>query len=307
MTLSLFFEQVVNGLQYGVFLFLVSAGLTLVFGIMNFINLAHGVLFMIGAYCASAVYVFSGSFYWALAAAPLLTAFFGFLLERTLLQWVYGRDHLDQVMITFGILIFLNQFVVTLFGGAAQPLDVPKALGSYVNILAGTPYPTFRLAIIVVGVLVAVLCYWVVARTRVGALVRAGASNRIMLGILGINVDVIYSGVFCVGAGLAGLAGVMAGPIISVGPGMGDDILIMAFVVIVIGGIGSIRGALVASILVGLVEVLGRTVFKVLLSDVLGSVASQTAAPAVASILTYVLMITVLFLKPSGLFSGRTG
>lgn len=305
MTLSLLLVQVANGIQLGVFLFLMSAGLTLVFGVMNFVNLAHGVLFMIGAYIASAVYVWSGSFYLALFASPILTALLGLVLERTLLQWVYGRGHLDQVMVTFGVLIFVNQLIIVLFGAAGQPLGVPKAMAGHINLFFGAPYPTFRLAVIAVGVLVAALTYWLVAHTKIGALVRAGASNRTMLEVLGINVKVIYGGVFCVGAGLAGLAGVMAGPIISVSPGMGDDVLIMAFVVIVIGGIGSIRGALVASILVGLVEVLGKTVFKDVLSAVLGSAAGQTAAPAVASVLIYALMITVLFLKPMGLFSGR--
>jgi len=307
MTASLFAEQLLNGVQYGVFLFLVSAGLTLIFGIMNFVNLAHGTLFMLGAYAAAAVYGLTGSYMAAWAAAPVAAGLAGWLLEAALIRHTYSRDHLVQVMVTFGLLVFFNQLMVVLFGAGSQPLDVPAALAGRIDLLPGRPYPTFRLAIIVVGALVAVLLYLVISRTRIGALVRAGASNRIMLDALGVDVRILYTCVFAAGAALAGLAGVMAGPVLSIEPGMGDEMLVLSFVVIVIGGIGSIRGALAASLIVGIVEVLGRSSLKDLLVAVLGYSAGQVAAPALASVAVYVVMVLVLFFRPQGLFPARQG
>ena len=305
--LSLFLEQLLNGLQYGVFLFLLSAGLTLTFGIMNLVNLAHGSLFMIGAYCAAAVYGWTGSYVAACAAAPLMTALLGWLLEISLIRRIYGRDHLVQVLLTFGLLLFFNQLMVAIFGAASVPIDIPAFLSGRVDILPHRPYPTFRLAIIAAGCIVARALYATISRTRVGAMVRAGASNRTMLAALGVNVRLVYAGVFCAGAALAGLAGVMAGPVLSIEPGMGDEMLVLCFVVIVIGGIGSVRGALAASLIVGVVEVLGRTLLKDALSALLGYTAAQTAAPAAASVSVYAVMILILFFRPQGLFPARTG
>ena len=206
MSLSLLLEQVLNGLQYGIFLFLMAAGLTLVFGIMNFVNLAHGSLFMIGAYIASAIYQASASFLLAFLLAPLLTAAVGYVIERLLLYRLYARDHLDQVMVTFALLIFANQLVILLFGAASQPIDAPAFLAGMVEIIPGVQYPDFRLAIIGVGVLVALLLYVVISRTRWGALVRAGASNPAMLGSLGVNVRWLHTAVFCAGSGTCRLS-----------------------------------------------------------------------------------------------------
>jgi branched-chain amino acid transport system permease protein len=307
MSLTFLLEQVLNGLQYGVFLFLVAAGLTLVFGIMNLINLAHGSLFMMGAYAAAIVFRLSGSFVVTLLLAPAIIFLLGYVIETVVLRRLYARDHIDQVLATFGLILFCNQVTVMIFGSASQPLDIPPALAFTVDILPGTPYPVFRLAIIGVGLAVAAGLYLVIAHTRTGALIRAGASNRTMLSALGINVHWLYTGVFCASAALAGLAGTMAGPLVSVEPGMGDELLILAFVVIVIGGIGSIRGALLASIAVGLVQIAGRTIFKVMLAQVTGSLVAQTAAPALASMSIYLLMVAVLFLRPEGLLAARTG
>jgi len=286
---------------------LMAAGLTLVFGIMNFVNLAHGSLFMIGAYVASAIYQLSASFVLAFVLAPPVTAAVGYVIERLLLCRLYARDHLDQVIVTFALLIFANQLVILLFGAASQPIDAPAFLAGMVEIIPGVQYPDFRLAIIGVGVLVALLLYVVISRTRWGALVRAGASNPTMLGSLGVNVRWLHTAVFCAGTALAALAGTMAGPILSVEPGMGDEMLILAFVVIVIGGIGSIRGALIASIIVGLTEVAGRSSLKLALAGAFGSSVASTAAPAIASMSIYLFMAIVLFFRPQGLFAARTG
>jgi branched-chain amino acid transport system permease protein len=300
-------EQLLNGLQYGVFLFLVTAGLTLIFGIMNLINLAHGSLFMMGAYVAALVVGVTGSLLLALIVAPIVAFVLGWAIEKLVLSRIYGHEHIDQVLVTFGLILFCNQAVVMLFGTQSQPLDIPPQLAFTVEIVPGNPYPAFRLAVIAAGLLVACALWWVIARTRTGALIRAGASNRVMLSTLGIDVRAIYTWVFCASAALAALAGVMAGPLVSVEPAMGDEMLILSFVVIVIGGIGSIRGALVASLLVGLVEIAGRTIFKVLLAQVIGSVAAQSAGPAIASMSVYMLMVIVLFFRPRGLFAAGTG
>jgi branched-chain amino acid transport system permease protein len=307
MTQQFYLEQFLNGMQYGVFLFLVAAGLTLIFGIMNIINLAHGSLFMVGAYAAALVVRTTGSFGLAIILAPAVVFALGWLIESVVLRRIYGHEHIDQVLATFGLLLCCNQAVVMLFGSESQPLDVPQWLAFTVDVVPGSPYPAFRLAVIAVGLAIAAVLWLVIARTRAGALVRAGASNRVMLGMLGVDVRAIYTWVFCAGAALAALAGVMAGPLVSVEPGMGDEVLILAFVVIVIGGIGSIRGAFIASLLVGLVEIAGRTVLKLLLAGVAGDEAAQSVAPAIASMSVYLLMVLVLFVRPRGLFAARTG
>ncbi|MBX3528448.1 MAG: branched-chain amino acid ABC transporter permease [Rhodoblastus sp.] len=285
MTLSLITEQLLNGVQLGVMLFLMSAGLTLVFGIMNFINLTHGSLYMIGAFAGAATQAATGSFLLAMLVAPLVAAAAGLALETTLLRRFYGRDHLDQVLVTFGAILALNEATRMIFGLTPLRMNLPPALSGHVDI-AGIPYPTFRLAILITGLIVAGLLYLVIMRTRIGMWVRAGASNRPIASAMGVNVPLVFAALFGAGAALAGLAGVMAGPILSVQVGMGEPILILALVVTVIGGVGSIRGALVAALLVGIVDTLGR----VLLTPALGSMA------------IFVMMAAILAFRPKGLF-----
>jgi branched-chain amino acid transport system permease protein len=286
MTASLLIEQLLNGVQLGVMLFLMSAGLTLVFGIMNFINLAHGSLYMIGAFAGAAVAQATGSFMLALLAAPIVAAIAGVILETTLLRRFYGRDHLDQVLVTFGTILALNETTRMIFGLTPLRMNLPPALAGHVEILPGIPYPAFRLAILGVGLLVAGLLYVIIMHTRLGMWVRAGASDRPIASAMGVNVPVIFAALFATGAALAGLAGIMAGPILSVQVGMGEPILILALVVTVIGGVGSIRGAFVAATLVGVVDTFGR----VLLTPALGGMA------------IFMMMAAILAFRPKGLF-----
>src|SRR6059058_1900187 len=286
-------------------LFLMAAGLTLVFGIMNLVNLAHGSLYMVGAYLAAAAVTRTGSFLAAVVFALLGTLAIGMLMEVLALRTLYERDHLDQVLATFGLILFFNEAVAIVWGRAALFTAVPRALSGHLQVLPGIPYPAYRAVIILVGLAVALLLYVVVSRTRLGMLIRAGASNRTMVAALGINVRLLYTIVFGVGAALAALGGLMAGPIYAVLPGMGEEILIQVFVVIVIGGIGSIRGALVGAILVGMVDTLGRAFLRPLLSTMVSPNAADAAGPALASILIYVLMAAVLFFRPQGLFPAR--
>jgi branched-chain amino acid transport system permease protein len=295
-------EQVLNGLQFGVMLFLLAAGLTLVFGIMNLVNLAHGSLYMVGAYLATAAFGWTGSFLLAALFALAATLAVGMLVEVLTLRTLYERDHLDQVLATFGLILFFNEAVAIVWGRAALFTTVPHALSGQITLFPGLRYPAYRAVIILVGLAVALLLYVVVNRTRLGMLIRAGASNRTMVAALGVNVRVLYTVVFGFGAALAALGGVMAGPIYTVLPGMGEEILIQVFVVIVIGGIGSIRGALVGAVIVGMVDTLGRAFLKPMLSTMIGPSAANNAGPALASMLIYLLMAAVLFFRPQGLF-----
>jgi branched-chain amino acid transport system permease protein len=299
--------QALNGLQLGIMLFLMAAGLTLVFGIMNIVNLAHGSLYMIGAYFAAAFQESTGSFFFAVLLALPATAAVGIATEIVAIRTLYGRDHLDQVLATFGLILFFNELTGMVWGKAARYMALPAALGGQVEILPGRPYPAYRLVIIAVGLLVAVFLYLMIARTRAGMLIRAGASNRAMVAALGVNITWLYTLVFGLGAALAGLAGLMAGPILSIEPGMGEPILILTFVVIVIGGIGSIRGAFVAAVLVGLVDTVGRAFLPGVLGLFLSRTIANAAGPALASMLIYILMAAVLALRPQGLFPARTG
>ncbi len=258
MTLTLAFVQVLNGLQFGLILFLIAAGLTIVFGVMDFINLAHGVQYMVGAYLAAAFTAMTGSFAAGLALALPSALLFGLLLEVLIFRHLYERDHLDQVLATFGVIIFLNQAVKLVWGAAPLSVPVPDMLSGTIEIAPGMLYPVYRLVIIGAGLAVGLLLYWIVNHTRLGMLVRAGASNAPMVSALGVDIRFLFTIVFGVGAMLAGFAGAMVAPILSVEPGMGDNVLILAFVVIVIGGIGSIRGAFIAALLIGLVDTLGR-------------------------------------------------
>jgi len=297
-------EQALNGLQFGLMLFLLAAGLTLVFGIMDMINLAHGSLYMVGAYLAATVATATGSFLVGAAAAVVGTAVVGMLLEVTLLRRLYKRDHLHQVLATFGLLLMANEAVRMIWGPEALSLPMPEALAGPVEI-GGLVYPAFRLMIIAVGIVVAVLLYVLVAHTRLGMLVRAGASNREMARAMGVRVSTVFTLVFGIGAALCAVAGAMLGPLLAVQVGMGESILILAFVVIVIGGIGSVRGAFVGAVLVGMVDTFGRTLLPMSLRAVLPPQIAGNLGPALASILIYVLMAGVLFWRPQGLFPAR--
>jgi branched-chain amino acid transport system permease protein len=301
---QLILEQALNGLQFGLMLFLLAAGLTLVFGIMDMINLAHGSLYMVGAYLAAAATQASGSFIAGIGAAMLGTALLGALLEVSLLRRLYARDHLAQVLATFALILIANEAVRMIWGAQPVLLNTPDALSGPVDI-GGFFYPSYRLLIIAVGALVAGLLYLLVAKTRVGMWVRAGASNREMTEALGVNVRLLFTAVFAVGAALCALAGALLGPLLAVQVGMGESILILAFVVIVIGGIGSMRGALVGSLLVGLVDTLGRAVLPSLLREFSSPEVAASLGPAIASILIYVLMAAILFWRPEGLFPAR--
>jgi branched-chain amino acid transport system permease protein len=260
---------------------------------------------MVGAYVAAATFTATGSFLLGLAVALLAAIVVGVAIEIVVFRTLYARDHLDQVLATFGLILFFNEIVRILWGSTALYMRVPAFLDGRVEILPGSPYPVYRLAIIAVGLLVALLLYLLIARTRIGMLIRAGAANRVMLGALGVNVTVLYTLVFALGAALAALAGVMAGPIFTVESGMGESVLILAFVVIVIGGIGSIRGAFIAALLVGLVDAIGRAYLRPLLGLFMHSSAAANAGPALASMSIYILMAAVLFVRPQGLFPAR--
>jgi branched-chain amino acid transport system permease protein len=301
----LIFEQLLNGLQYGVMLFLMAAGLTLVLGIMNMVNLAHGSLYMVGAYLTVAATQWTGNYALGVALGLLGTLLVGMLVEVVALRTLYERDHLDQVLATFGLILFFNELVAILWGRAAVYASLPKWLQGHLSLFAGSTYPVYRALIIAVGLLAAAVLWYVVTRTRLGMLIRAGASNRTMVAALGVNIRLLYTVVFGFGAALAGLAGLMAGPIYAVQPGMGELILIQVFVVIVIGGIGSIRGALVGALIVGVVDTMGRAFLKPLLGTILSPTAAESAGPALASMLIYLLMAVVLAVKPAGLFQPR--
>ncbi|HYZ45677.1 MAG TPA: branched-chain amino acid ABC transporter permease [Xanthobacteraceae bacterium] len=298
----LLIEQCLNGLQFGLLLFLLAAGLTLVFGIMDLVNLAHGSLYMLGAYFAATFAAWTDSFVLGALLALVATLVVGMALEVVALRRLYGRDHLDHVLGTFGLILFFNELVRLVWGPAGMSLSLPMWLISPVEILPGLFYPTYRIAIILTALLVALFLYVLVMRTRLGMLVRAGASNREMTGALGVNISLLYTLVFGLGAALAGLAGLMQAPILTVQIGMGENILILAFVVIIIGGIGSIRGAFIAAVLVGLIDTIGRAFLPDLLRLVLSSRGASTVAPAMSSMMIYLLMAIVLVLRPEGLF-----
>ncbi len=307
MTWLLFIEQLLNGIQFGVFLFLVSAGLTLVLGIMNVVNLAHGSLYMLGAYLGAAFLAWTGNFLLAIILMVPTILVIGVLVELIVLRTMYDRDHMDQVLATFGLILFFNQSVIILWGPESQTMNIPAFLEGNVEILPGVPYPIFRLAIIGVGLAIAVFLYYLITSTKMGMLIRAGASNGQMVRALGVNIRLLFTVVFGLGAILAGIAGLMSGPISSVESGMGEDMLILSFVVIVIGGIGSVRGAFVASVIIGVVETVGRSILPFLMKEFISEDAAQTAGPALASMLMYILMAAVLFFKPQGLFPAKTG
>ena len=305
MSSILFLEQALNGLQFGLMLFLLASGLTLVFGIMDMINLAHGALYMIGAFLTAWLVQLTQSFFLSVFLAVILTSIFGMLLEKTLLKSLYARDHMSQVLATFALILILNESVKMIWG-TDLPLSSPDYLSGPVEIIPGLMYSSYRLVIIATGLVIALFLYLIVTRTKMGAWVRAGASNREMALAMGINIDVLFTAVFGLGAALCAVAGAMLGPLLAVQVGMGENILILAFVVIVIGGIGSVWGAFVGSLLVGCVDTMGRSLLPFLFREFLPPQWAGAAGPAVASILVYVLMAGVLFIRPQGLFNQRT-
>ena len=302
MNAILVLEQALNGLQFGLMLFLLAAGLTLVFGIMDMINLAHGSLYMVGAYLIATLTDVLGNFWLGLGLGILGAALFGVLLEVSILRRLYQRDHLSQVLGTFAIMLMCNETVRLIWGAQPISLNPPPALAGPVELFTGFSYSSYGLFIIGVGLLVAGLLYLLITRTRVGMQVRAGAANREMALAMGVNVRNLFTAVFGVGAAQCGIARGMLGPVLAVQVGMGESILILAFVVIVIGGIGSVRGAFLGALIVGVIDTAGRALIPLLFAMLMSPEAAANAAPAVASIMIYVLMATVLFFRPRGLF-----
>ncbi|MCO8146272.1 branched-chain amino acid ABC transporter permease [Rhodovulum tesquicola] len=302
MSLMLLIEQALNGLQYGVMLFLMAAGLTLVFGVMGLINLAHGSLYMIGAFACAAVAAATGNFWLGLAASLAAAAAAGALMELTVIRRLYARDHLDQVLATFALILVFSEGTRWAFGSFPLYLDIPRALAGPVRLPGGIDYPLYRLVLIGVGLSVAAGLFWLIGRTRLGIRIRAGEADREMIGALGVDISRLYTIVFALGAALAGLAGALVGALQSVQVGMGEPVLILAFVVIVIGGIGSIKGALVGAILVGMTDTLGRFLLPIAFSTFMERSQATSVGAALASMLIYILMALVLVVRPGGLF-----
>ena len=301
----LIIEQALNGLQFGLMLFLLAAGLTLVFGIMDMINLAHGSLYMLGAYLMASLLAATGSFLVALPLAVLATGAIGALLEVSVLRRLYERDHLSQVLATFALILIANESVRMIWGPQQMMLNTPAALSGPVELLPGMLYPSYRLLVIAVGLAVAIGLYLLVAKTRMGMRVRAGASNREMARAMGVDIRRLFTAVFAIGAMLCALAGALLGPLLAVQIGMGEEILILAFVVIVIGGIGSVRGALAGALLVGMADTIGRAFLPLLFREILPPQYAAGIGPGLASIMIYLIMAAVLFWKPQGLFPAR--
>lgn len=306
MTTILVIEQILNGLQFGVMLFLMAAGLTLIFGVMGLINLAHGSLYMIGAFAAAAVAAATGSFLLALAAAMAAAALTGAIVEMVVIRRLYATDHLDQVLATFALILIFSEGTRWIFGSLPLYLNVPSWLAGPVTLPGGIQYPLYRLTLIAVGLLVWLGLWWLIERTRIGIQIRAGENDREMIAALGIDISRLYTLIFALGAALAGLAGALVGTIQSVQVGMGEPVLILAFVVIVIGGIGSIKGAFVGALLVGLTSTLGGIFLPELFKLFTDPATAQAAGASVASMSIYILMSLVLIWRPTGLFGART-
>lgn len=299
---NLLLLQVLNGAQFGILLFLVAAGLTLVFGIMDFINLAHGVLYMVGAYLMVSLSGLTGSFWWGLLLTLPATMLVGLVLEVAIFRRLYDRPHLDQVLATFALVMILSEGVKIIWGAAPLNVSMPELLSGSIPLAGPIRFPIYRLAIIAAGLATAFGLWFVIGRTRIGMLLRAGAHDRAMVSALGVDIGRLFMLVFAFGAMLAGFAGAMVSPILSVDPGMGDQILILGFVVIVIGGVGSIRGAFVASLLVGIIDTVGRIFGPIVLKMVLELDAATQAGRTVAPMLVYILMAAILCWRPNGLF-----
>ena len=306
MSAALLVEQLLNGLQFGVMLFLMAAGLTLIFGVMGLINLAHGSLYMIGAFAAAGVAGWTGSFWLALVAALMAAAIVGALVEMVVIRRLYDRDHLDQVLATFALILIFSEGTRFLFGSLPLYLDTPDLLSGPTMLPGGIEYSKYRLFIIAVGLAVGAGLFWRITRTRIGIQIRAGEADREMIAALGVDIRKLYTMVFALGAALAGLAGAMIGPIQSVEVGMGEPVLILAFVVIVIGGIGSIKGAFIGALLVGLTDTLGRIMLPQLFGMFMDASSATTVGASLASMSIYILMAGILLFKPSGLFGGQS-
>ncbi len=305
MSAILILEQVLNGLQFGVMLFLMAAGLTLIFGVMGLINLAHGSLYMVGAFAAAGVAGATGSFLLGLGAALAAAALAGVLVEMLVIRRLYAADHLDQVLATFALILIFSEGTRWVFGSFPLYLDIPDALSGPVTLPGGIEYPRYRLALIGVGLAVAAGLWALTRHTRIGIRIRAGENDREMIAALGIDIRRLYTLVFALGAALAGLAGALVGAIQSVQIGMGEPVLILAFVVIVIGGIGSIKGAFIGALLVGLTDTLGGIFLPELFKLFMEPGAATAAGSSLASMAIYILMSLVLIWRPTGLFGAR--
>jgi len=303
--MHLFVEQAMNGLQYSALLFLLSAGLTLIFGIMNVVNLAHGSFYMIGAFCAASAVAITGSFTVAILAAVVGAGVYGLIVERLIISRLYHRDHLDQVLATLGVLFFTNALVTLVFGRSPPFVAIPPLLSGSIQILPGLSYPIMRLAFIGAGVLVALGLWFLISKTRVGMLVRAGADDAEIVDAMGINIRRLFMLVFTLGALLCGFAGVMAAPLLAVEIGMGEKVLITTFVVIVVGGVGSVRGALLGSVLVGMTDSFGRAYIPIWMSQLLPPEYSASVSSSLVSASIYILMAIVLLVKPRGLIPAQ--
>jgi len=299
---TLLFVQVINGVQLGLLLFLVASGLTLVFGILDFVNLAHGSIYMIGAFIAASLTFYLGNFLLAVLVALPLTGLVGYAIERLVARNLYDKDHLDHVLGTFGLILVLDTSAHLIWGPEGISVPLPQWLDGQVELFEGAVIPTFRLLIIATGLAVAAGLVWLVNYTRLGMLIRAGASNRTMVSALGIDIKTLFALVFALGSMMAGLAGMLIAPITEASIGMGGQIIITAFVVIIVGGIGSMKGAFIAAILIGLIDTLGRSFLDSIFELVMSESAAETAAPAVSAMMIYILMAVVLALKPQGLF-----
>lgn len=300
MTIAVLLSQLLNGLQYGLLLFLIASGLTLIFGVLGIINLAHGSLFMIGAYVAFLVVKASGSLWLALPACVLAGLALGAMLERCLFRYFYNREHLDQVLLTFALLLIFEELRSLLAGNDFHSVAIPAALDFSIPITSGFSYAAYRLVVIGVCLALAAALFWWIERTKMGAIVRAAAEKPEMVDVLGIDARRVHMTVFAVGAGLALAAGGLAAPLTSVYPNMGDGLLIVSFVVVVIGGLGSVAGAFWAALLVGMIDTLGKAYGSAFSAD------GGVVVAAFASMSIYVVMILVLVLRPSGLFGGRS-
>jgi len=302
MDTALIITQLLNGLQLGVLLFLLASGLTLVFGIMDFVNLAHGSLYMIGAFFCGWITLYTGSYVWGLALALPAMVVVGLLIEFGIIRFLYQRDHLDQVLATFGLILCFDTLVQIVFGTEGINVPLPDWLAGQVTLFGTIVFPTFRLLIIGSGLLVAAGLYALVNHTKIGMLIRAGASNRTMVSALGVNIQLLFAMIFALGAVLAGLAGMLISPITEASIGMGNEIIILAFVVIIVGGIGSIKGAFIAAMIVGLIDTMGRSFLDDIFKIFMSSNAAETSAPAVSAMLIYILMAVILAFRPQGLF-----
>jgi branched-chain amino acid transport system permease protein len=301
--MAIFAEQVLNGVNYGLLLFLIAAGLSLVFGVMHLINLAHGSLFMVGAFATAALFGLTGDFLLSAVGATILAAGFGYAIERVVIRKLYARSHLDQVLATFGLILFANESLRWLSGGVPQFVPLSATFSGTVLLPGGIEYPAYRLLVTGLAAATALAMWLAIAKTRAGMLVRASASNPAMVRHIGFDVGLVSTLVFAAGAGLAGLAGVLTGPLVSIEVGMGEQVLILSFVIVVIGGLGSVRGTFFAAMLVGVLDTLGRAFMPLALGGLFSARTTSSLAPALAATLVYVLMAIVLIVRPRGLFA----